>query len=895
MSPTPSRTARQRTDASGVTQITVPVEGMSCAACATRIGKVLGKLDGVDEASVNYATHRAAISYDPSKVDLDQMRAVVEKAGYALPEDVDDDAADAERGRRLTRNLVVGLLFTVPLLAISMTPALMFPGWQWVAWALATPVVVYAGREFHRNAWINARHGAVSMDTLVSLGTSVAYVWSVVALLFLGAGRHGGMRLNVAGLPEVYFETAAAIITFILLGRFFEHRAKGRSSQAIRRLLELGAKTATLEDGTEIPVEDLAPGMRFVVRPGERIATDGSVVGGQSAVDTSMITGEPVPVEVGPGDDVVGGTVNEGGRLVVEAQAVGGDTVLSQIVELVARAQGGKAPVQSLVDKVSSVFVPTVITIAAITFGIWIAQGLGLSESITRAVAVLVIACPCALGLATPTAIMVGTGRGASLGVLIKGAQTLEATRTVDTIVLDKTGTVTEGRMTLADVVVADGADADQVLALVGAAEDASEHPVARAIAAGARERLNGIALPEVSAFANQPGLGVRATVDGHEVVVGRDGLVAGADADADGDARVPAALTEAVRGIEAQGRTAVLAAVDGTPVAVLAVADTVKATSRQAIAAFRKLGLRTILLTGDNATTARAVADEVGIDEVIAEVLPADKVDVVRRLQDDGRIVAMVGDGVNDAPALAQADLGLSMGTGTDVAIEAGDVTLVSGDLRAAADAVALSRRTLATIKGNLVWAFGYNVLAIPLAAVGLLNPMIAAAAMGFSSVFVVTNSLRLRDFRGLRTGEVSTAQRVEKVAIRLGFVALIAAVIYAGVVFQRSLLPGRHVDVGLGDATFPTTLVVAPGEKVTFVLHNDGTQERSFHVGTPAELDAARAAGPGDAATHAPGTMVPAGATVRFTWRLPSEGLANLRYGELEQPADTGRFVPR
>ena len=880
-------TARQRADASGVTQITVPVEGMSCAACATRIGKVLGKLDGVDEANVNYATHRAAISYDPSKVDLEQMRAVVEKAGYALPEEVDDDAADAERGRMLTRNLIVGLIFTLPLLAISMTPALMFTGWQWVAWVLATPVVVYAGREFHRNAWINARHGAVSMDTLVSLGTSVAYVWSVVALLFLGAGRHGGMRLNVAGLPEVYFETSAAIITFILLGRFFEHRAKGRSSQAIRRLLELGAKTATLEDGTEIPVEQLTPGMRFVVRPGERIATDGVVAGGSSAVDTSMITGEPVPVEVVEGDEVVGGTVNEGGRLVVEARAVGGDTVLSQIVDLVARAQGGKAPVQSLVDKVSAVFVPTVITIALITFGVWIAQGLGLSESITRAVAVLVIACPCALGLATPTAIMVGTGRGASLGVLIKGAQTLEATRTVDTIVLDKTGTVTEGRMTLVEVTTAADADREEVLALVGAAEDASEHPVARAIAAGARDRI-AQDLPAVEQFANEPGLGVRATVAGHDVVVGRDGLVAEG-------AAVPVDLAEARRRIEERGQTAVLAAIDGRAVAVLAVADTVKATSRQAIAAFAKLGLRTILLTGDNATTARAVADEVGIDEVVAEVLPADKVDVVRRLQDEGRVVAMVGDGVNDAPALAQADLGLAIGTGTDVAIEAGDVTLVSGDLRAAADAVALSRRTLATIKGNLVWAFGYNVLAIPLAAIGLLNPMIAAAAMGFSSVFVVTNSLRLRDFRGLRTGEVSTAQRVEKVAIRLGFAVLVAAVIYAGVVFQRSLLPGRHVDVGLGDAAFPASLAVSPGEKVTFVLHNDAGQERSFYLGTPAELDAARAAGSADAADHAPGTMVPPGATVRFTWRLPTDGVANLRYTELEQPADTGRFAVR
>jgi P-type Cu+ transporter len=850
-------------------RITLPVEGMTCAACATRIGKVLSKLDGVEEANVNYATHRARVTYVPGLVDVEAMRARVEKAGYHIPEVADDERAYAERLQGLTRNLLVAAVFTVPLLLISMVPALMFTGWQWAAFALTTPVVLWAGREFHRNAALNLRHGQVTMDTLVSMGTLVAYGWSVVSLLFLGAGAdHGGMRLNIAGLPEVYFETAGAIIAFILLGRYFEHRAKGRSSQAIRKLLELGARTATLEDGREVPVEDLVPGDRVVVRPGDRIPADGVVADGRSAVDTSMLTGEPVPVEKGPGDDVVGGTVNESGRLVVEVRAVGADSVLAQIVDLVAEAQGGKAPVQALVDRVSAVFVPIVIAIAVGTLAVSLGVlDLSLSESITRAVAVLVIACPCALGLATPTAIMVGTGRGASLGVLIKGAEVLEGARGIDTIVLDKTGTVTEGRMALVDRHVLDGAD--WTLPLVAAAEDASNHPVARAVAAGLRgdDRL-----PEPTSVTEHPGRGVVAEVDGHTVVVGRRTLLTDEGVDLGRD------VLDLESSVAHAGRTAVLAAVDGRAVAVLAIADAVKATSREAVAAFRDLGLRTLLVTGDNRTTAEAVAAEVGIDEVVAEVLPADKVDVVTRLQGEGRVVAMVGDGVNDAPALAQADLGLAMGTGTDIAIEAGEVTLVSGDLRAAADAVALSRRTLSTIRSNLVWAFGYNVLAIPLAAAGLLNPMVAAAAMGFSSVFVVTNSLRLRDFDGLRAAP-TTAQRVERVALRLGFAVLIAAVLWAGVTFQRSLLPGRPVAVELTGTSVEVAggvVEVRPGEKVTFDITNTSGAPADFALVRAGEAHAGAGghAGGDVAVAHSadlPGVTGPAGMRVRFTWTLP------------------------
>jgi P-type Cu+ transporter len=878
------------------TRIVLPVEGMTCAACSNRVGRALRKLDGVEVANVNFATHRAAVTYDPALVVPDELKAAVEKVGYAVPEVPDDEAAYERRRKQLTRDLAIATVLTLPLLLISMVPAWMFDGWQWVAWALATPVVLYSGREFHRNAWINLRHGQVTMDTLVSLGTSVAYGWSVVALVFLGAGTfHEGMRLNVAGLPEVYFETAAAIITAILLGRFFEHRAKGRSSQAIRRLVELGAKTATLEDGREIPVDDLTVGMRFVVRPGERIATDGRVVAGVSAVDTSMITGEPVPVEVGEGDEVVGSTVNASGRLVVEATAVGRQTLLAQIVDLVAQAQGGKAPIEALVDRVSAVFVPIVLVIAAATFGFWLWQDLAVSDAITRAVAVLVIACPCALGLATPTAIMVGTGRGASLGILIKGAQVLEATRTVDAVVLDKTGTVTEGRMSLAEVVTAaEVADADRLRAAVAALEDASEHPIARAIATGLRDRTSGAPLPDVSDFRALAGLGVTGTVrwpagaddgpeggtrqpesgpgPGSDVLVGRRSLFA------ERGWRVPGDLAGALEAQEAQGRTAVLAGRDGVAEAVLAVSDVVKPTSREAVAALHDLGLRTILLTGDNRRTAEAVAAEVGVDEVIAEVLPQDKDQVVQDLQADGRLVAMVGDGVNDAPALARADLGIAMGTGTDVAIEAGEVTLVSGDLRAAADAVALSRRTLRTVRGNLVWAFGYNAAAIPLAAAGFLNPMVAAFAMGFSSVFVVTNSLRLRQFRGLRAPAPTRAQQAETWGLRVAFAVLVGLVVLAGVEFQRSLLPGRAVPVALDPAGLePEVISAVPGEKVTFELSSDGPGE--FLLVDVAEVpDLLGHDHATERTAHAHdgrriGTVVPPGTLVRFTWTLPDD----------------------
>ncbi len=879
------RAARAVSDGTnGASRLVLPVEGMTCAACSNRVSRALGKLDGVEQANVNFATHRAAVTYDASKVDPAQFKAAIEKVGYEVPEVPDDDAAYGRRRLRLRRDLLIATLFTAPAVLISMVPALMFTGWQWAAWALTTPVVLYSGREFHRNAATNLRHGQVTMDTLVSLGTSVAYGWSVVALVFLGAGTfHEGMRLNVAGLPEVYFETAAAIITAIILGRVFEHRAKGRSSQAIKRLLELGAKSATLEDGTELPVEDLQAGMRVMVRPGERIPSDGVVVSGSSAVDTSMLTGEPVPVEVGEGDEVVGGTVNESGRLVVELTAVGRETLLSQIVDLVAQAQGGKAPIEALVDRVSAVFVPIVLVIAASTFGFWIWSGLAVSDAITRAVAVLVIACPCALGLATPTAIMVGTGRGASLGVLIKGAEVLESTRTVETVLLDKTGTVTEGRMTLTDVEVADtipGAQQPALLAAVAAVEDASEHPIARAIASGLRERLDGAALPEVTDFRSLPGLGVTGTVEDVEVLVGRASLLA------DQGWEVPDHLEDRRNEIERTGRTAVLAGRGGVAEVVLAVADRIKPHSKEAVAALQDLGLTTVLLTGDNRTTAEAVAAEVGIDQVIAEVLPQDKEQVVRDLQAKGQLVAMVGDGVNDAPALARADLGIAMGTGTDVAIEAGEVTLVSGDLRAAADAVALSRRTLRTIRSNLVWAFGYNTAAIPLAAAGFLNPMVAAFAMGFSSVFVVTNSLRLRQFRGLRSPAPTPRERTEAWGLRLAFTVLIGLVVLAGVEFQRSLLPGRSVPIDLSAGLAVEEIVAEPGEKLTFELTSDRAAEFLLVPADQASMvtpslphTADDAMDHGEAAMahghdgRRVGTVVPPDTIVRFTWTLPDD----------------------
>ncbi|MFU8870888.1 heavy metal translocating P-type ATPase [Micromonospora sp. SL4-19] len=733
-------------------QIELAIGGMTCASCAARIEKKLNRMDGV-EATVNYATEKATVQYAEDVTPADLI-ATVEKTGYtavvppppAQAAEVTAEPVDELRGLR-TR-LWTSVALAVPVILLAMVPAWQFTYWQWLSLTLAAPVVVYGGLPFHRAAWVNLRHGAATMDTLVSLGTLAAFGWSLWAL-FLGDAGMPGMthpfRLDITrtdGAGNIYLEAAAGVTVFILAGRYFEARSKRTAGAALRALLELGAKdVAVLREGreTRIPVDQLAVGDRFVVRPGEKVATDGVVEEGTSAVDASMLTGESVPVEVGPGDAVVGATVNAGGRLVVRATRVGSDTQLAQMAKLVEAAQTGKAAVQRLADRISGVFVPIVIALAAGTLGWWFGTGAGTTAAFTAAVAVLIIACPCALGLATPTALLVGTGRGAQLGILIKGPEVLESTRQVHTVVLDKTGTVTTGRMTLVDVLPAPGQDADELLRLAGALEAASEHPIARAIADGAAEAG---ALPAVTGFANTEGLGVTGSVDGRAVVVGRLRLLRERGLD------VPDEVVRAATDAEATGRTAVLAGWDGQARGVLAVADVVKPTSRAAVGRLRELGLTPVLLTGDNTTVARAVAAEVGIDEVIAEVLPADKVDVVRRLQAEGRTVAMVGDGINDAAALAQADLGLAMGTGTDVAIEASDLTLVRGDLMAAVDAIRLSRRTLRIIKGNLFWAFAYNVAALPLAAAGLLNPMIAGAAMAFSSVFVVANSLRLRRF---------------------------------------------------------------------------------------------------------------------------------------------------
>jgi len=697
----------------------LPIEGMTCAACAARIGRGLSGLDGVEEANVNYATARAVVSYDPDAVDLAAFSTTIQKLGYAVAADGD---ASEEQLAELGRRLVAAVVLSVPTVAISMVSALQFGGWEWVVAALATPVVWWVGWPFHRTALRNLRHGSTTMDTLVSMGTGAAWAWSAVALLAVD--------------DHVYFETAAVIVTLILLGRWFEARAKRRSGDAIRALAGLGASTARLEDGTTIDVDDLRVGMRLVVRPGEKVPVDGLVVDGASSVDASMITGEPVPVVVGVGDEVIGATINGNGSLTVEAVRVGGDTKLAQIMRLVNEAQASTAPVQRLADRVSAVFVPTALGIAGVTLIGWLVAGRPASEAFTAAVAVLIIACPCALGLATPTAIMVGTGRGASLGVIIKGGEVLEATRQVNHLVVDKTGTVTEGRMELVSVTAALGTDRSEVLQRAASVESRSEHPVGEAIVAAAPD------IQPVSGFQNLPGLGVRATIDSVEVVVGRIQLFDEVHED------LLAAMAEA----EDTGGTAVLAGWDGTARGVLVVADRIRPTSAEAVAAFRDLGLDVTLLTGDNARTAQAVASAVGIDRVVAEVMPEDKDAEIQRLQAEGQVVAMVGDGINDAPALARSDLGIAVGTGTDVAIETSDLTIVSGDLRAVADAIALSRQTLATIKGNLFWAFAYNTAAIPLAALGILNPMIAAGAMGFSSVFVVTNSLRLRRFDGYR-----------------------------------------------------------------------------------------------------------------------------------------------
>jgi Cu+-exporting ATPase len=747
-----SSTTAAPTDAA-VTDIELAIGGMTCASCANRIERKLNKLDGVT-ATVNYATEKARVSA-PGGVDPAVLVSQVEAAGYTaeLPRPaVRDDnggAAEADPTRSLRQRLITSAVLAVPVIAMAMVPALQFTYWQWISLTLAAPVVVWAAWPFHRAAWTNLRHGAATMDTLISIGVLAAFLWSLYALLFGTAGVPGmthPFELTIApsdGAGNIYLEVAAGVTTFILAGRYFEARSKRRAGAALRALLELGAKEVTvLRDGVEarIPTDHLAVDDRFVVRPGEKIATDGVVEEGSSAVDASMLTGESVPIEVRPGDAVVGATVNAGGRLVVRATRIGADTQLAQMAKLVEEAQNGKAAIQRLADRISGVFVPIVIALAVATLGFWLGTGAGAAAAFTAAVAVLIIACPCALGLATPTALLVGTGRGAQLGILIKGPEVLESTRRVDTVVLDKTGTVTTGQMSLVDVEVGDGVDEAEVLRLAGALENASEHPIAAAIARGARERLD--TLPEVEEFTNVEGLGVQGVVDGHAVLVGRSALLE------QWSQPLPEPLAAAKATAEEQGRTAIAVAWDGAARAVLSVADTVKPTSAQAIAQLRALGLTPVLLTGDNTAVAHAVAAEVGIDEVIAEVLPADKVDVVKRLQAQGKVVAMVGDGVNDAAALAQADLGLAMGTGTDVAIEASDLTLVRGDLRAAADAIRLSRRTLATIKGNLFWAFAYNVAALPLAAAGLLNPMIAGAAMAFSSVFVVANSLRLRRF---------------------------------------------------------------------------------------------------------------------------------------------------
>lgn len=735
------------------TTVELAIGGMTCASCANRVERKLNKLDGVT-ATVNYATEKARVEA-PEGVEPAVLIAQVEAAGYTaeLPRRAaapDDEASEEDPTRPLRNRLITSTVLAVPVIALAMVPALQFTYWQWISLALAGPVVTWAAWPFHRAAWTNLRHGAATMDTLISMGVLAATTWSLYALLFGTAGVPGMVHpfeLTISpsdGAGNIYLEVAAGVTTFILAGRYFEARSKRRAGAALRALLELGAKdVAVLRGGAEtrVPVEQLAVGDRFVVRPGEKVATDGVVDEGTSAVDASMLTGEAMPVEVGPGDAVVGATVNAGGRLVVRATRVGTDTQLAQMAKLVEDAQNGKASAQRLADRISGVFVPIVIALAAATLGFWVGTGAGAAAAFTAAVAVLIIACPCALGLATPTALLVGTGRGAQLGILIKGPEVLESTRRVDTVVLDKTGTVTTGRMELVAVHAGSGVDEDEVLRLAGALEDASEHPIAAAIARGARERLG--SLPPVEDFTNLEGLGVQGIVDGHAVLAGRPALLEQWSQPLDDD------LAAHLAAAQADGRTAIAVAWDGAARAVLAVADTVKPTSAEAIAQLRALGLTPVLLTGDNEAAARAVAAEVGIHEVVAEVLPADKVDVVKQLQDGGKTVAMVGDGVNDAAALAQADLGLAMGTGTDVAIEASDITLVRGDLRAAADAIRLSRRTLGTIKGNLFWAFAYNVAALPLAAAGLLNPMIAGAAMAFSSAFVVANSLRLRRFR--------------------------------------------------------------------------------------------------------------------------------------------------
>jgi Cu+-exporting ATPase len=756
--------------------IELEIGGMTCASCANRIERKLNKLDGVS-ASVNYATEKARVTV-PEGYDPSDLVAVVEQTGYtaALPAPPEERAelgeeqeAEDPELRSLRQRLIGAAVLTIPVIVLSMVPALQFTNWQWLVLALASPVVVWAAWPFHRASAINLRHGAATMDTLISVGVSAAFLWSLYAL-FLGSAGMPGMTHEFSlaigpseGSANIYLEVAAGVTLFILLGRYLEKRSKRQAGAALRALLDMGAKdVAVLRDGAEVrvPVAELSVGDLFVVRPGEKIATDGVVDQGSSAVDASMLTGESVPVEVGEGDAVTGATVNAGGRLVVRATRIGADTQLARMAQLVEDAQSGKAEIQRLADRVSGVFVPVVIVIALGVLAAWLLTGHGAEAAFTAAVAVLIIACPCALGLATPTALLVGTGRGAQLGILLKGPEVLESTRKVDTVLLDKTGTVTTGRMTLVDAIPATGADRAALLRRAGAVENASEHPIAQAIAKGAAEADD--PLPEVTDFENLPGRGVRGVVEDLEVRVGRESLLE--------DAALPAELAEAMSTAQSRGETAVVVAWEGRAQGVLVVADVVKPTSREAITQLKDLGLTPILLTGDHRAVAEQIAAEVGIEQVIAGVMPEDKIAEVTRLQEQGKVVAMVGDGVNDAPALAQADLGLAMGTGTDVAIEAGDITLVRGDLRSAADAIRLSRRTLGTIKGNLFWAFAYNVAAIPLAALGLLNPMLAGAAMAFSSVFVVGNSLRLRSFRSRADDAASGAPAEGSAAVPAG-----------------------------------------------------------------------------------------------------------------------------
>ncbi|MEV4903358.1 heavy metal translocating P-type ATPase [Streptomyces albidoflavus] len=758
-------TAPERPAASATTEVELSVGGMTCASCAARVEKKLNRMPGVT-ATVNYATEKAKVAYEPGEeLGVADLIATVVRTGYTAEEirppepepapEAPKDGAEAsgapgEDGTEaLRQRFTVSAVLAAPVILLSMVPAFQFDHWQWLCLTLTAPVVVWGGLPFHRAAWTNLRHGATTMDTLVSVGTLAAFGWSLWALFLGHAGmpgmRHGfdltASRADASSM--IYLEVAAGVVTFLLLGRWLEARAKRRAGAALRALLELGAREATVvRDGREVrvPVARLVVGDRFTVRPGETIATDGRVLEGRSAVDTSLLTGESVPVDVAPGDQVTGATVNTGGRLTVEATRIGADTQLARMARLVEQAQNGKAAVQRLADRVSAVFVPVVLVLALGTLVGWLLATDDATAAFTAAVAVLIIACPCALGLATPTALLVGTGRGAQLGILIRGPEVLENTRRVDTVVLDKTGTLTTGRMELTEVLPADGTDETELLRLAGALEHASEHPVARAVASAAEERHG--PLPPVSGFASTSGLGVRGTVEGRQVAAGRPRLLAEAGM------ALPEELERALAAAEARGRTVVAVGWDGAVRGLLTLADALRETSAEAVRELRALGLTPVLLTGDNEAVAAEVARAVGIERVVAGVLPEGKVAEVERLRAEGRTVAMVGDGVNDAAALATADLGLAMGTGTDAAIEAGDLTLVRGDLRAAGDAIRLSRRTLATIKGNLCWAFGYNVAALPLAAAGLLNPMIAGAAMAFSSVFVVTNSLRLKSF---------------------------------------------------------------------------------------------------------------------------------------------------